>query len=195
LLVRAARVLGMFWSGIDVQAARIDRPIAESRGVVIEVNDIPAFAFHGTPLPGEGPGVDMGDAIFRAFWKSGRPDVPVCAVSGAGALGVARTIARGLARAKVRPILVDQPGKEAEAALDPEGDAIVIAANVDEIVLAGLGVPAIDVLVELGAESDRQASAILAAACRRRRGTRIRARDGKKAAAQALARVLELARS
>src|SRR5262249_43197843 len=150
LLVRAARTLGMFWSGIDVQAKRIDRPLAEQDGVVIEVNDIPAFAFHGTPLPGKGPGVDMGAAIFRAFWGERRCDVPVVLVLGADAARarVARSIAQELGRRKVRAVV--DAGEHADGkpcgigpALDAECDAIVLAVSATELVERGLGVPAV----------------------------------------------------
>jgi cyanophycin synthetase len=198
LLVRAARVLGMFWTGIDVQAARIDVPLAEQGATIIEVNDIPAFAFHGNPLVGEGPGVDMGKAIFRAFFRGSPPDVPVVLVAGEPreAAHSAERIARGIERAGLRAAVelgeTERPAG-LDAALDPTVDAIVLAPRARDLSERGLGVPGIDVVVTVGDDFPDAVEELVASACRRRKGTALRrSRDVRTQERAAVSRVLDL---
>lgn len=141
-LVRATRVLGMFWSGIDVQAQRIERPFADQDAVIIEVNDIPAWAFHACPLAGEGPGVAMPPAIFKAFFGTRRPDVPVAVV--VDDARAAAELARKLSKKGVRAVVVSDA---LEGALDPEADAIVVATTAKVLHEEGLSVPSADVVL------------------------------------------------
>lgn len=215
-LVRAARALGMFWTGIDVVAPRIDRPFAATGGAVIEVNDIPAFAFHETPLPGRGRGVDMGRAVFRAFFGGRRPDVPLVLVAGGSRSARARIERALVGSLEARGVLVRvEDGGDAggayspigrDAALDPMAGAIVLGASLDELEARGLGVPAVDVLVDLegastaSADTERGArlasvGSLLAFAVERRRGLTVQGRDPGPVARRAVARVRELLES
>ena len=165
-LVRAARVLGMFWSGIDVQAQRISVPFDEQDAAILEVNDIPAWAFHACPLPGKGKGVDMAPAVFKAFFGKRSPNVPVALVLEGERRAL--ELARKLGARKVRAVVAVDA---LEAALDPEADAIVLCPSGRELHEKGLAVPGVDAV--LGAVPS-EAAPVVAHALAQARGVHAR---------------------
>jgi hypothetical protein len=174
LLVRAARVLGMFWTGIDVLAPRIDVPLVEEDAAILEANEVPAFAFHGCPL--EGPGVDMARAIFEAFFGERRANVPVVLVLGKDREALAGGAIRGLGKKKLRAVrAVDREGGIGlAAALDPEADAIVIAEEDGVLLERGLAVPGVDVVLLGRGTVDGGLAAFVEGARRRAKGVLVR---------------------
>jgi len=173
-LVRATRVLGMFWSGIDVQAPRIDVPFSQQEAAILEVNDIPAWAFHACPLTGKG--VDMAPRIFEAFFGERSPNVPV-AIAFDGRAG---KLARALVAKGVRAVLAADALK---AALDPEADAIVLAPDPARLLEDGLAVPGIDVVL---GDVPPTVAGIVEHARKRAKGVRVK--DEKRALAVLLER-------
>ena len=97
--VAAARAVGLDIAGVDVVAPRIDQPLEESGGAVVEVNAGPGLRMHlepsaGSPRP---VGEAIVDLLFPDKADTGR--VPIVAVMGANAATAAASIARLLAHA------------------------------------------------------------------------------------------------
>ena len=79
--VCAAKVIGLDVCGVDVLCNRIDRPLEEQGGVVIEVNAAPGLRMHLDPSYGRPRPV--GKAIIAYMFKNGDMGrIPLVAVSG-----------------------------------------------------------------------------------------------------------------
>jgi cyanophycin synthetase len=79
--VAAAKVIGLDVCGVDVLCDRIDRPLEEQGGVVIEVNAAPGLRMHLDPSYGRPRAV--GKAFIAHMFKNGdNGRIPVVAVSG-----------------------------------------------------------------------------------------------------------------
>ena len=60
-VIEAARMVGLDVAGIDVVATRIDQPLEQTRGAIVEVNAAPGLRMHLEPSSGQGRAV--GEAI------------------------------------------------------------------------------------------------------------------------------------
>jgi cyanophycin synthetase len=79
--VEAAKVVGLDICGVDVVAPRVDRPMEETGGAVVEVNAAPGLRMHLDPSYGQGRPV--GQAIVATLFAPGDDGrVPLVAVSG-----------------------------------------------------------------------------------------------------------------
>ncbi|HOU54080.1 MAG TPA: cyanophycin synthetase [Myxococcota bacterium] len=79
--VEAAHMIGLDICGVDIIAPRIDRPLQETRGAVVEVNAAPGLRMHLDPSYGKGRPV--GEAIVSLLFGPGDDGrIPVVAVSG-----------------------------------------------------------------------------------------------------------------
>lgn len=81
LAVEAAQIVGLDIAGIDLMATRIDQPLADQQGGVVEVNACPGLRMHLEPTAGQAR--DVGAAIVDMLFPA--PDdgrVPVAAVTG-----------------------------------------------------------------------------------------------------------------
>jgi len=79
--VEAAHMIGLDVCGVDIIAPRIDRPLQETRGAVVEVNAAPGLRMHLDPSYGKGRPV--GEAIVSLLFGPGDDGrIPVVAVSG-----------------------------------------------------------------------------------------------------------------
>lgn len=93
LAVLAAHTLGLDIAGVDVVCHRIDRPLAEQGGGIVEVNAAPGLRMHIAPA--EGRSRPVGEAILDTLFKPGQPSrIPIIAVTGTnGKTTVTRMIA------------------------------------------------------------------------------------------------------
>ena len=81
LAIEAAQIVGLDIAGIDLMATRIDQPLADQQGGVVEVNACPGLRMHLEPTAGQAR--DVGAAIVDMLFPAptdGR--VPVAAVTG-----------------------------------------------------------------------------------------------------------------
>jgi cyanophycin synthetase len=79
--VDAARMVGLDICGVDVVCRRIDRPLADQAGAVVEVNAAPGFRMHLDPSYGKGRPV--GEAVISTLYPSGDDGrIPVVSVAG-----------------------------------------------------------------------------------------------------------------
>jgi cyanophycin synthetase len=93
MAVLAARTLGLDIAGVDVVCRRINRPLAEQGGGIVEVNAAPGLRMH--IAPSEGKARPVGDAIIDMLYDDERPyRIPIVAISGTnGKTTVTRMIA------------------------------------------------------------------------------------------------------
>jgi len=83
MAVLAARIVGLDIAGIDVIAEEIGRPLADQRGVVLEVNAGPSLSMHVAPLRGQPQPV--GEALIEHLFPAGATGmVPIIVVTGTG---------------------------------------------------------------------------------------------------------------
>jgi cyanophycin synthetase len=81
LAERAARVIGLDIAGIDVVSPRVDRPLTETGGVIVEVNAAPGFRMHVSPSHGESR--DVGGHVIDMLFPPNAPSrIPLIAVTG-----------------------------------------------------------------------------------------------------------------
>jgi len=78
---RVSKITGLDICGIDLMASTLTKPLAETGGVVLEVNAAPGFRMHLAPTKGEprnvaAPVVDM------LFPEGKNPRIPIIAVTG-----------------------------------------------------------------------------------------------------------------
>jgi cyanophycin synthetase len=79
--IAAARVIGLDICGVDILTSRIDRPLEEQGGVVLEVNAAPGLRMHLDPSYGRGRPV--GKAVVSHMFGEGETGrIPIVAVSG-----------------------------------------------------------------------------------------------------------------
>lgn len=89
-----SRIVGLDICGIDVVTSDISKPIAETRGAIIEVNAAPGFRMHTNPTEGtpRNVGKHVIDSLFR---KDESFSIPIVAVTGTnGKTTTTRLIAR-----------------------------------------------------------------------------------------------------
>jgi cyanophycin synthetase len=100
--VAAARVIGLDICGVDILTDRIDRPLEERGGVVIEINAAPGLRMHLDPSYGNGRPV--GKAIVKHMFPKGEnARIPLAAVSGTnGKTTTVRLIAHILSKPGTR---------------------------------------------------------------------------------------------
>jgi cyanophycin synthetase len=163
--VAAARAVGLDIAGVDVVAPRIDRPLQESGGAVVEINAGPGLRMHLDPSAGKPRPV--GEAIVRLLFPEGSSGrIPLAAVTGGGAIATARLLARMLAGADHvvgvacrdgvhvggRQIACDGSGAQgARAALLNRGvTAAILEISEGGILREGLGFDHCDVAVVTG---------------------------------------------
>jgi cyanophycin synthetase len=78
---RAARVIGLDIAGIDLITSDIGRPLAETRGGIIEVNAAPGFRMHTSPSVGRSR--DVAGAVIDMLYPPGAASrIPVVSVTG-----------------------------------------------------------------------------------------------------------------
>jgi cyanophycin synthetase len=89
----AARIVGLDLAGIDLVAEDISRPLAETRGAIVEVNAGPSLLMHLKPA--EGKPRPVGEAIARHLFPKGENGrIPIVGVTGSkGKTTVARLLA------------------------------------------------------------------------------------------------------
>ncbi len=79
--ILAARTVGLNIAGIDLIADRIDRPLGEQGGAILEVNASPGLLMHLQPLTGKARPV--GTAVVSALFQENETGrVPIVAVTG-----------------------------------------------------------------------------------------------------------------
>jgi cyanophycin synthetase len=79
--VEAAHVVGLDVAGIDVVAPRIDRPLEETGGAIVEVNAAPGLRMHLEPS--EGTPRDVGRAVIDTLFDPGATGrIPIVSVTG-----------------------------------------------------------------------------------------------------------------
>jgi cyanophycin synthetase len=162
--VEAAKMVGLDICGVDVVALRIDRPLEEQQGVIVEVNAGPGLRMHlepssGTPRDVGGPIVDL---LFKAG-DAGR--IPIVAVTGTnGKTTTTRLIAHMVRETGCRTamtctdgIYIDDrrldsgdcagPGSAGAVLMHPCVDAAVLETARGGILRAGLGFDMCDVAV------------------------------------------------
>lgn len=100
--IEAARMVGLDVAGIDVVAPRIDQPLEQTRGAIVEVNAAPGLRMHLEPSAGKGRAV--GEAIVEMMFEPGDDArIPVVAVTGTnGKTTTTRCIAHILGRSGLR---------------------------------------------------------------------------------------------
>ena len=93
MAVLAARTLGLDIAGVDVVCRRINRPLAEQGGGIVEVNAAPGLRMHIAPA--EGKARPVGEAIVDMLFDDHRPyRIPIVAITGTnGKTTVTRMIA------------------------------------------------------------------------------------------------------
>ena len=81
MAVRAARVTGLDVAGVDVICSHPGQPLADSGGVVLEVNASPGLRAHLAPT--EGRPRDVAAPILDMLFPPGRPSrIPIIAITG-----------------------------------------------------------------------------------------------------------------
>ena len=79
--VDAARVIGLDIAGVDIVARDLSRPLAEQRGVIVEVNAGPGLRMHLDPSSGAPRPV--GEAIIEMLYPNGENGrIPVVSITG-----------------------------------------------------------------------------------------------------------------
>jgi cyanophycin synthetase len=93
IVTLAARVVGLDIAGIDLVAENIDRPLADQRGAIVEVNAGPGLLMHLKPADGKPRPV--GVAIARHLFPAGEDGrIPIVGITGChGTTAVARLLA------------------------------------------------------------------------------------------------------
>jgi cyanophycin synthetase len=88
----AARIVGLDIAGIDLVAEDIARPLAETRGAIVEVNAGPSLLMHLKPA--EGKPRPVGEAIARHLFPTGEDGrIPIIGITGShGRTAVARLL-------------------------------------------------------------------------------------------------------
>lgn len=133
-VVLAARAVGLDIAGIDLVVEDIGRPLAEQRGMVIEVNAGPGMFMHIAPRQGKPRPV--GEAIVELMFKEGNDGrVPVIVIGGGAAGdGVSGRIAAavagflrsgGIVAGLAAGGTIDIPGQPAYAARGTDRDAAI----------------------------------------------------------------------
>ncbi|HEX8200869.1 MAG TPA: cyanophycin synthetase, partial [Isosphaeraceae bacterium] len=162
--VDAAQAIGLDIAGIDMVAQRIDRPLEEQGGVVVEVNASPGLRMHLEPS--EGPARPVAEAILASLFPEGQTGrIPLVAVTGVnGKTTVTRLIAHVLARAGLRVgmtctdgIYIDGrridardcsgPLSARDVLMNPKVEAAVLETARGGILRGGLGFDRCDVAV------------------------------------------------
>ncbi|MFI5172049.1 MAG: cyanophycin synthetase, partial [Chitinophagales bacterium] len=78
---RIARVIGLDICGIDIMSPDISVPMAENRGVVLEVNAAPGFRMH--LAPSEGIGRNVAEPVVDMLFPAGSQGrIPIVAITG-----------------------------------------------------------------------------------------------------------------
>jgi cyanophycin synthetase len=91
---RAAGAIGLDMAGVDIKTTDIRRPLSETKGAILEVNNFPGLRSHYiTPTP---PRDVAGAVIDYLFPEGGHGRIPTVAV--AGTTGAARATCRMLQR-------------------------------------------------------------------------------------------------
>jgi cyanophycin synthetase len=81
LAVRAARLIGLDVAGVDITTPDISKPIAETGGVIIEINAAPGIRMH--LYPAEGKPRNVAKAIVDMLYPHGNKfSVPIVSVTG-----------------------------------------------------------------------------------------------------------------
>ncbi|OLS26350.1 MAG: Cyanophycin synthetase [Candidatus Heimdallarchaeota archaeon LC_3] len=81
LAERAARVIGLDIAGVDVVAQRVDKPITEIEGGIVEINAAPGFRMHVAPSHGEPR--DVGGHVIDMLFPPNSPSrIPLISVTG-----------------------------------------------------------------------------------------------------------------
>jgi cyanophycin synthetase len=162
--VDAARVVGLDIAGIDVVAERIDRPLEDQDGVVVEVNAAPGLRMHLEPSQGRPRPV--GEAIVASLFPEGHSGrIPLVAVTGVnGKTTVTRLIAHILTQAghcvgmtctdgiyvegrRIEASDCSGPQSAGAILLNPAVEAAVLETARGGILRAGLGFDRCDVAV------------------------------------------------
>lgn len=79
--IEAAKMIGLDIAGVDFVATRIDRPLEETGGAVVEVNAAPGLRMHLDPSYGQGR--DVGCAVIESMFQPQEDArIPVLAVTG-----------------------------------------------------------------------------------------------------------------
>ncbi|KAF7599249.1 MAG: cyanophycin synthetase [Candidatus Dactylopiibacterium carminicum] len=87
----AARIVGLDIAGIDLVTTDVSRPLAETRGAIVEVNAGPGLLMHLKPAVGQPRPV--GEAIADHLFPEGDGRIPVIGITGsAGTTRLARLI-------------------------------------------------------------------------------------------------------
>lgn len=81
LAERAAKVIGLDVAGIDILAERIDIPIREVNGAIVEVNAAPGFRMHLQPTTGQPRNVAT-PVVDMLFPPGTQARIPIVAVTG-----------------------------------------------------------------------------------------------------------------
>lgn len=89
----AARIVGLDIAGIDLVAEDIGKPLAATRGAIVEVNAGPSLLMHLKPA--EGKPRPVGEAIARHLFPTGEDGrIPIVGITGShGRTAVARLVA------------------------------------------------------------------------------------------------------
>ena len=89
----AARIVGLDIAGIDIVAEDIGKPLAETRGAIVEVNAGPSLLMHLKPA--EGKPRPVGEAIAKHLFPQGENGrIPIVGITGSkGKTSVARLLA------------------------------------------------------------------------------------------------------
>ena len=98
---RAAEQIGLDVAGVDVIAPRLDAPLQETGGAIIEVNAAPGIRMHCCPSSGKRR--DVGGAIVDHLMGPSWQNIPVVAVTGTnGKTTTCRILARMFAQKGMR---------------------------------------------------------------------------------------------
>jgi cyanophycin synthetase len=162
--IEAARMVGLDVAGIDIVATRVDRPLEETRGAIVEVNAAPGLRMHLEPSSGKGR--DVGEAVIASMFQPGDDArIPIVAVTGTnGKTTTTRCITHLLASTGLRVGMTCTDGiyvegrridtgdcsgpKSARAVLaHPRVDAAVLETARGGILREGLGFDLCDVAI------------------------------------------------
>ncbi len=162
--IEAARMVGLDVAGIDVVATRVDQPLEQTRGAIVEVNAAPGLRMHLEPSSGRGRAV--GEAIIDSMFQPGDDArIPIVAVTGTnGKTTTTRCVAHILSRSGLRVGMTCTDGiyvegrridtgdcsgpKSARAVLaHPRVDAAVLETARGGILREGLGFDRCDVAI------------------------------------------------
>jgi cyanophycin synthetase len=171
LAERVAGLIGLDIAGVDVVCPDIARPLAESRGVIVEVNAGPGLRMH--IAPDQGPTRAVATAIVDALFPPGAPArIPIVAVTGTNGKTTTTHLVAHLLRARglcvgsctTQGVYVDgrrlakrdAAGPESARALlrEPTVEAAAFEVARGGLLRAGLGFDACDVGILLNVAGD-----------------------------------------